>query len=197
MNKKAKEFVKYVKQECKKYGIKCDLRRTKYVRLPGKLQCSGYFDEYNKELVCSMNRPDSIEILAHEFAHLTQWVDQIDLWKKADVSIPKVDDWLMGEEVRDIKKHLAVSRDLELDNEKRAVKIIKKFGLDIDIDQYIKKANCYIHFYNRMLATRKWCTSNNSPYSNKRLVKMMPNHFRMNYNKLPKKIEQVFIEEQI
>lgn len=197
MNKKAKEFVKYVKQECKKYGIKCDLRRTKYVRLPGKLQCSGYFDEYNKELVCSMNRPDSIEILAHEFAHLTQWVDQIDLWKKADVSIPKVDDWLMGEEVRDIKKHLAVSRDLELDNEKRAVKIIKKFGLDIDIDQYIKKANCYIMFYNRMLATRKWCTSNNSPYSNKRLAKMMPNHFRMNYNKLPKKIEQVFIEEQI
>jgi hypothetical protein len=149
------------------------------------------------ELVCSMNRPDSLEILAHEFGHVTQWKDQIDLWKKADVSIPKVDEWLMGEDVPDIKKHLAISRDLELDNEKRAVKIIKKFGLDIDIDQYIKKANCYVHFYNRMLATRKWCSPDNSPYNNKRLIKQMPAHFRMNYNKLPKKIEQVFIEEQI
>lgn len=197
MNKKAREFIKYVKEECKKYGIKCDLRRTKYVRLPGKMACSGYFDEGEMELVCSMNRPDSLEILAHEFAHVTQWKDQIDLWKKADVSIPKVDEWLMGEDVPDIKKHLAVSRDLELDNEKRAVKIIKKFSLDIDIDQYIKKANCYIHFYNRMLATRKWCAPYNSPYSNKRLIKQMPAHFRMNYNKLPKRIEQVYIEEQI
>ncbi len=92
MNKKAKEFIKYVKDECKKYGIKCDLRRTKYVRLPGKLKCSGYFDDHDMELVCSMNRPDSLEILAHEFGHVTQWKDQIDLWKKADVSIPKVDE---------------------------------------------------------------------------------------------------------
>ena len=104
MNKKAKEFIKYVKDECKKYGIKCDLRRTKYVRLPGKLKCSGYFDDQDMELVCSMNRPDSLEILAHEFGHVTQWIDQIDLWKKADVSIPKVDMWLMGDDVPDIKK---------------------------------------------------------------------------------------------
>jgi hypothetical protein len=197
MNKKATEFIKYVKAECKKYGIKCDLRRTKYVRLPGKVKCSGYFDDQNMELVCSMNRKDSLEILAHEFGHLTQWVDQTSLWKKADVSIPKVDEWLMGEDVPDIKKHLAVSRDLELDNEKRTVKIIKKFGLDIDVDEYIKKANCYVHFYNRMLATRKWCTPGNSPYNNKRLIDIMPANFRMNYNKIPKKIEKVFIEEQI
>ncbi len=103
MNKKAKEFIKYVKDECKKYGIKCDLRRTKYVRLPGKLKCSGYFDDQDMELVCSMNRPASLEILAHEFGHFTQWIDQTDLWKKADISIPKVDMWLMGEvmEVQD------------------------------------------------------------------------------------------------
>jgi len=197
MNKKAKEFIKYIKQECKKYNIKCDLRRTKYVRLSGKMTCSGYFDDCNMELVCSMNRPDSLEILVHEFGHITQWIDKIDLWKKADISIPKVDSWLMGENVSDIKKHLEVTRDLELDNEKRAVKIIKKFDLDIDIDQYIKKANAYIFFYTRLLATRKWCSPTNNPYNNKRLVKQMPAHFRMNYNKLPKKIEQVFIEEQI
>ena len=151
MNKKEKEFVNYVKSECKKYGVKCDLRKTKYVKLSGNIKCSGYFDEDTPALVCSMNRPDWIEILAHEFSHLTQWIDQIPLWKKCMVSMPLVDEWLQGDEVPDIKKHLAVSRELELDNEKRSVKIIKKFGLDVNIDNYIKKANAYIFFYNRLI----------------------------------------------
>ncbi len=197
MNKKAKDFIKHVKSECKKYGIKCDLRRTKYVRLSGNIKCSGYFDEDEPALVCSMNRPDSLEILAHEFGHLTQWIEQIDLWKKCMKSMPLVDDWLSGKDVPNIKKHLAASRDLELDNEKRAVKIIKKFELDIDIQRYIKKANAYVLFYNYMLATRKWGTPNNSPYKNKRLIEAMPGHFRMNYNSIPKRIEKIFIEENI
>ena len=45
MNKKEKQFVSYVKSECKKYGVKCDLRKTKYVKLSGNIKCSGYFDE--------------------------------------------------------------------------------------------------------------------------------------------------------
>jgi phosphorylcholine metabolism protein LicD len=197
MNKKEKEFVKYVKSECKKYGVKCDLRKTKYVRLSGNIKCSGYFDEDAPALVCSMNRKDWIEILAHEFSHLTQWVEQIDIWKKCMVSMPLVDDWLQGEDVPNIKKHLAVSRELELDNEKRSVRIIKKFGLDVDIDNYIKKANAYIFFYTRLLATRKWATPNNSPYTNKRIIEKMPTYFRRDYSIIPSKIEKVFIEENL
>ena len=45
MNKKTKDFIKYVKSECKKYGVKCDLRNTKYVKLSGNIKCSGYFVE--------------------------------------------------------------------------------------------------------------------------------------------------------
>jgi len=197
MNKKAKDFIKHVKSECKKHGIKCDLRRTKYVRLSGNIKCSGYFDEDEPALVCSMNRPDSLEILAHEFGHFTQWVEKIDLWKKCMTSMPLVDEWLGGKDVPNIKKHLAASRDLELDNEKRTVKLIKKFELDIDIERYIKKANAYVMFYNRMLATRKWATPKNSPYKNERLIEAMPGHFRMNYNSIPKRIERIFIEENI
>jgi hypothetical protein len=197
MNKKAKDFIKYVKSECKKHGIKCDLRRTKYVRLSGNIKCSGYFDEDEPALVCSMNRPDSLEILVHEFGHFTQWLEQIDLWKKCMVSMPLVDEWLGGKDIPNIKKHLGTSRDLELDNEKRAVKLIKKFDLDIDIERYIKKANAYVMFYNRMLATRKWATPNNSPYKNKRLIEAMPAHFRMNYKTIPKRLEKIFIEENI
>lgn len=197
MDKKGKDFIKYVKQECKKYGVKCDLRKTKYVRISGNITCSGYFDEDGPALVCSMNRSDSLEILAHEFGHLTQWVEQIDLWKKCMKSMPLLDEWLAGEDVPNIKKHLAASRDLELDNEKRAVKIIKKFDLDINIDNYIKKANAYVFFYTRLLATRKWATPKNSPYSNKRVIDAMPKYFRKDYSSIPKRIEKIFIEENI
>ncbi len=41
MNKKTKDFIKYVKSECKKYGVKSDLRNTKYVKLSGNIKCSG------------------------------------------------------------------------------------------------------------------------------------------------------------
>ena len=195
MNKKAKDFIKYVKSECKKHGIKCDLRKTKYVKLSGNIKCSGYFDEDEPALVCSMNRPDSLEILAHEFGHFTQWRENIDIWKKSMVSMPLVDEWLEGKEVPNIKKHLATCRNLELDNEKRAVKIIKKFDLDIDIDRYIKKANAYVLFYNRLLATRKWATPKNSPYSNQRIIEKMPRYFMKDYSTLSKRIEKVFEQE--
>ena len=195
MNKKAKDFIKYVKSECKKHGIKCDLRKTKYVKLSGNIKCSGYFDEDEPALVCSMNRPDSLEILAHEFGHFTQWRENIDIWKKSMVSMPLVDEWLEGKEVPNIKKHLATCRNLELDNEKRAVKIIKKFELDIDIDRYIKKANAYVMFYNRLLATRKWATPKNSPYSNQRIIEKMPRYFMKDYSTLPKRIQKVFEQE--
>lgn len=197
MNTKEKEFVKYVKSECKKYGVKCDLRKTGYVRLSGNMKCSGYFDEQIPALVCSMNRQDWIEILAHEFCHLTQWIENIPIWKKADDSIPLVDEWLSGTDVPNIKKHLAICRDLELDNEKRTVKIIKKFGLDIDVEKYIKKANAYVFFYNRLLATRKWSDPDNSPYTNKKVIASMPRYFRADYSYTPKKIEKVFIEQDI
>lgn len=111
--------------------------------------------------------------------------------------MPLVDEWLEGKDIPNIKKHLATSRDLELDNEKRAVKLIKKFDLDIDIERYIKKANAYVFFYNHMLATRKWASPKNSPYRNKRLIEAMPAHFRMNYKTTPKRIEKIFIEENI
>jgi hypothetical protein len=113
------------------------------------------------------------------------------------VSMPLVDDWLQGEEVPNIKKHLAVSRELELDNEKRSVRIIKKFDLDVDIDNYVKKANAYVYFYNRLLATRKWPTPKNSPYSNQRIIEKMPRYFKADYSITPKRIEKVFIQENL
>jgi hypothetical protein len=48
-----------------------------------------------------------------------------------------------------------------------------------------------------MKQTRKWSKPNNTPYSNKRIVAAMPANFRMNYTKLPKRLEKLYKEENI
>lgn len=192
-----KKFIQHVKEKCAEYGIKCIIRHVKYVKLSGNIQCGGWFDEEGKELVCASNRPDFLQILVHEFSHLTQWIEQCDPWVNANTSLGLVDEWLGGKEIRNISKHLGVSRDLELDNEKRAVKHIKKFKLSINIDDYIRRANAYVQFYNWLYYTRRWATNKNSPYKNKRVIATMPKTFHMNYQKMSKKVEKVFREEKI
>jgi hypothetical protein len=190
-----KYFIAFVKAECRKEGVKCDLRNTKYVKVTNSIKASGYFDETVPTLVCSMGRKDSVEILVHEYCHLTQWKEQIPLWKACVKSMALLDHWLEGNSVVNIKKHIANCRDLELDNEKRSVQLIKDFELPIDTESYIKKANSYVHFYNYMLISRRWCNTKNSPYSNKKLIEAMSPKFNMNYKKLPKRIEKIFTEE--
>lgn len=189
-------FIEHVKAECKRTGIKCDLRPTKYLKL-SNIRCSGYFDSEGKVLVCSMNRPDSLGILAHEYAHLTQWEEGIDLWHKSDTSLTKIDQWLGGQRVHNIKKHLGVSRDLELDNERRTAKLISKWKLSIDLKDYIKKANSYIHFYNWMYHSRKWSSPNNSPYTNPDIQAVMSTRFDMKYDELTPRVYNAFAKANI
>lgn len=196
MTKKEREFVRYVKAECRKHGIRCVFRKVSYFRTtPGS--CIGYFDDANKVLAVAMKRSDWIETLAHEFAHLTQWQDGIDLWHKSERSVPLMEKWLLGKPVRRIKRHLEICRDLELDNEKRTVKIIKKFKLNVDLDNYIRKANAYIHFYNHIYHTRKWNIGSENPRTDRRKLSVIPANFRMNYSKIPKKIQKIYFEQEV
>ncbi len=197
MNKYTQRFIDHVKKECKENGVVCDLRDTKYVMAAKGIKASGYFDESVPILVCSINRSDSYEILVHEFAHFTQWMDQCTEWVNLGNSINQIDEWLRGKNVRNIEDCIAKARDVELDNEKRAVKLIKKFNLPIDIPRYKQKANAYVMYYNYLLISRKWCSPGNSPYSNKRLLEALPTRFNMNYTKLPKRLEKIYIEEGI
>jgi hypothetical protein len=74
-------------------------------------------------------------------------------------------------------------------------KIIKEFKLPINITQYTKKSNAYVHFYNYMLVSRRWCTPKNSPYTNKRVIESMSGKFDMEYNTMSKEIQDIFTEE--
>jgi len=200
MNKKEQEFVDFIKRQCKIYGVKLIMKDKKHLTLTGNIKCSGYFDDGDDMkpiLAVATNRKDWIEILAHEYCHLTQWVAKINLWDKAGTSLSYVDSWLSGKKVRNIKYHLGIARDLELDNERRTAKLLKAWDLGIDIEHYIRKANAYVQFYNYMYKTRKWCSPKNSPYTNERLIAQMSKRFNMRYKKMSKRVEKIFTQEKI
>jgi hypothetical protein len=192
-----KQFVDFVRSECKANGVKLMLRKRTYVVVSRNLKCSGYFDGINKELVVAINQRGWLGVLVHEFAHMTQWLDNCKAWKDSMNHPDDVDDWLNGKELKNIKRTIAVSRNLELDNEKRSVKLIKQWNLPIDIKDYTQKANAYIQFYNWLYFTRRWCSPDNSPYKNPKVYKEMPTVFRMNYRKMSDKYMKIFEEAGI
>jgi hypothetical protein len=192
-----KAFIKHVKSECKNTGIKVELRNVRYLRLGQGMKCSGYFDDQNRKLVVAMLNPVSVEVLVHEFGHFTQWNEKIPIWKESGYAMGHIEEWLNGATKRNIEKWMALSRDLELDNEKRSVQLIRDFNLPINIEKYTKSANAYVLFYNWMLTSRKWCKPGNTPYSNKTVLSACSPKFNMRYDQLSARMRQAFEESGI
>ena len=198
LNKNVTAFINHVKGHCKEVGIKYDVRPVKYLVLSGNIRCSGYFCEETMKLVVAGKSKDWLGILVHEYAHLTQWQDKnTNIWKTGSTGVTNLDDWLGGKKIRSVKKAIEWSRDLELDNEKRSVKLIKKWKLPVDLNDYIKKANAYIQFYNYMRYSKRWSKPGNAPYSNKVIYEAMPPNFRMNYKKMSDKYLKLYKEQNI
>ena len=135
-----------------------------------------------------------LEVLAHEYCHLTQWVEQCKAWKDLERtnSLGKVWAWIAGEDVRNIGLHLNRAAMVELDNEKRTVKVIKKFNLPVNVDTYIQKSNAYVLFYQHMKYTRKWCGPKNSPYKVPEIFENMSTKFNMKYNGMSKRVKAIY-----
>jgi hypothetical protein len=185
-------FVKYVRSECKAHGIKLRLKPTKTVSTPDNIECVGYCEPDDlKELAVAKSNQDWLMTLVHEYAHLTQWIDQCKEWQDS-YEIDNLDDWLNGKDMPSIERALAVTRDLELDNEKRSVKLIKQWDLPINVKVYTQKANAYVQFYNYLYYTRRWCQPENSPARNPKVWKKMPTTFRMNYEVMDEKYFKIF-----
>lgn len=192
-------FIELVKNGCKKHKVSCKLKNVNYLKPTPTIRCTGYFDDESRTLQVAMKQRDAFEILVHEYSHLTQWIDKVPVYTKANKYLLAVDEWIAGTDLPEIVIDTAIQGivDLELDNEKRSAKLINKYGLSIDKESYVKKANAYLYFYHWMRKTRKWCSPNNPPYRNKNIVAAMPTAFRGKYDKLPKRFEKVFEQENI
>lgn len=113
-----------------------------------------------------------IKVFIHEYSHFEQWKDQSKIFNTGISATAKYDRWL-NKTVKTTKiNYLRNIQKMELDCDRRAVELIKKFNLDIDIENYIQESNSYIIAYNYVHEKRKFFSS--FPYHRSDLIKFMP-----------------------
>ncbi len=195
--KRIREFIKYVRQVCRKHNIDLYLGRGSRIVYPllcdgkanhSKMMGKGCFEEDDAtgeaKLMVAMKRPrwQWLGTLAHELCHVMQWLECEPTYygtakMNGNDASAYVDEWLEFEEDFDKKTMRRAAQlicDCELDNEKRTVRLIKKFKLPIDIKRYIQSANSYLFFHQAMFENRSWY---NKKMFNPEVLDHMPDHF--------------------
>jgi hypothetical protein len=88
-----------------------------------------------------------------------------------------------------LRRSFFIIRAMERDCEKRAIKVIKQFNLQIDTKLYAKRANCYIYSHFLMEKTRKFYAYKKSPYRSPVVLKIMPSSMAvLSHKSIPPKI---------
>ena len=188
------KIVSDIKQACASYGIRFYEGQGRSVFLDGT-HSSGYFDDESKVLAYAKKAQDSILILLHESSHLDQWIEG----KYSFSKYPMMWEWLSGKEYTD-KQIKSVIQDViavELDCEKRTVRKIKQYGLDVDVERYIQKANAYMYFFHWIMISRRWMKRSNSFYSKDDLIDACPKKFLSSYKECPLHILRLFAKHNI
>lgn len=186
-------FVKQVRQETKDKGIKCILAKSSHVELNKDTKCNGYFCTATNKLVAATGKPIEqwFPVFVHEYAHFTQWRDDIPLWDYLERVEHVFWNWFGGKtELGPEMVNLAMLpiREIEKDCEMRVMNLIDEFDLPLDKKAYAKRANSYISFYNVVAKTRKWYVPGKEPYNTPEVLEVMPTRIYKDFNKVPKKI---------
>lgn len=164
------KLVAKVATDCQMHGIGFHLVPNKFVDTDG-IKCSGYFDDADLKVAAS--KPDWVDVLVHESCHMDQFLEKHPLWEKADAGITTIEKWCSG-------KHYSEERliqsfkdtiELEWDCEKRSVRKLKKFKLNVNISRYCQQVNSYLFSYWATMRDRKWYPF---PYNNPKIVRRMP-----------------------
>ena len=143
--------------------------------------CNGYFNHEPKEFCLAVGKPykEWFYTFVHEYCHFLQWLTKNKAYNKVDEECgDDLDQWLEGKlELTDkaIKRVCKLTRDMEIDCEKKVIANTKVFNLSIDKDLYIKKANAYGLFHNTISETREFYKV--APYEIKEILELMPSEW--------------------
>lgn len=195
-NKIVNNFLKEVKEDCKNHDVSIKLLNTVSVQYAENIHCAGYF-EAEPELVIKVakKQKDWLPIFVHESCHFDQWKEEDPVWEYNN-SCAYVDEWLQGEKVKNINKHIEQVQELELDCEKRTYNKIIKYNLPINPEEYIQKANVYVYMHTFVKQTRRWMGLI-PPYKNPKIWAHAPKKFMKNYDVIPDKLQELFLDTNI
>lgn len=181
-----------------KNGIELNLPDAPEVEYPGTsgIMCAGYFT--GTKFACAMGKPTEewLPIFAHESCHMDQYLEDPIKWKEYDI-IDQIDPWLEGKielTPEQLKEVIDKVIELELDCERRTVAKIYEWELELDLNEYIKRANAYLFFYRFVQLTRTWYGGVNAFYRNPEIVSLCPDTFLESYETVPQEILDKMLE---
>jgi hypothetical protein len=180
-----KQFIAKVVNEALELKVTVKLVQQKSVSRLG-----GWFS--GKELVCAMNNDCSFETLVHEYCHMLQWTKNCGAWRKHIGEYGMFTQWVKGEiqcNEQQLQQLIKGVITLEHDCEKRALRCIKQYNLDVDTDYYIACSNVYLYSFHKCIQDRK-----SVPVFTKSNLNLVPNkllplkYYIADSNKTGKKI---------
>lgn len=176
MNQGTKKLLADISLKCIRNNITLRLENKHLVDMDN-LPCSGYFDESSLVVATKKTKTSEwITTLLHESCHMDQYLEKSKVYISDNVGLNIVEDWINKKSINKTRLHNGFKNTilLELDCEKRTIKKIKKYKLNISISKYIQEANAYLFSYIYALEEKKWYKA---PYENMNIVKAMPKTF--------------------
>lgn len=164
---------------------------------PDGMPCSGYFDHNPPRLEVATGRDEHmwLGVLLHEYSHLTQWAENCKAWRDISAT-PEMWDWLAGGKLRNAREVVEITQELEADCERRTVRLIQELEAPIDLDEYCRQANAYIHFHNVIKDKRKWVKVAGA-LNHPEILKHCNTTLDTDYQKTPKALYDALVQHAI
>jgi hypothetical protein len=150
----AEHFITMVKNKLKKYNGKILFKNTDIVHR----DIDGEFSEFDMTIKCYIDPSSNywVGVLAHEYSHFRQSITESPYWTNFQNEVAEVDDFdkifknkktkLSTAKAKRLKIIYHVVR-MELDCDKSAIKLINKYKLPVDKNEYRAKANIVLYKY--------------------------------------------------
>jgi len=153
----AEQVIQEITRRAWSFGVMVLISPNKGITGPDGLVTGGEFDETVPSLVASQcsTQQDTLGLILHEYSHLTQWAEGCSEWV-AHQKTPGMWEWINGKPLKNAGTVVDTTRSLEADCERRTVRLIRELDAPIDVKDYCRKANAYLHFHNVIKAKRKW-----------------------------------------
>ena len=181
----ADEIVREITQRAWRFGVAVLLSPEASVDCDG-LRTSGWFDGEGRRLEVGTGVAEQhwLGVLLHEYSHLTQWAENSPV-HVAHEKAANVHEWIMGKTVSKPRQAVAITRELEADCERRTVRLIRELAAPIDIPNYCRQANSYLHFHNVIANKRKWYRPDRTPYKTPEVTILANSTLDTDFRKTP------------